>query len=85
MRVAPPQKVAHQDGFKKSLIVSALLLAFSIGASWALPRQVIDKTYLANDGKDDQYKTSFTTDETFDAINLPDFTPQADKVNSPFM
>lgn len=75
MRVAPPQKVAHQDGFKKSLIVSALLLAFSIGASWALPRQVIDKTYLANDGKDDQYKTSFTTDETFDAINLPDFTP----------
>lgn len=71
----PPQKVAHQDGFKKSLIVSALLLAFSIGASWALPRQVIDKTYLANDGKDDQYKTSFTTDETFDAINLPDFTP----------
>lgn len=75
MRYAPPQKVAHQDGFKKSLIVSALLLAFSIGASWALPRQVIDKTYLANDGKDDQYKTSFTTDETFDAINLPDFTP----------
>lgn len=75
MRVAPPQKFAHQDGFKKSLIVSALLLAFSIGASWALPRQVIDKTYLANDGKDDQYKTSFTTDETFDAINLPDFTP----------
>ncbi len=51
------------------------MLAFSIGASWALPRQVIDKTYLANDGKDDQYKTSFTTDETFDAINLPDFTP----------
>ena len=75
MRVAPPQKVAHQDGFKKSLIVSALLLAFSIGASWALPRQVIDKTYLANDGKDAQQKTSFTTDEPFKAINLPDFTP----------
>lgn len=75
MRIAPPQNIAHQQGFKKSLIFSALLLAFSIETSWALPSQVIDKTFLANDGIDDEFKTSFTTNETFDAINLPDFTP----------
>ena len=79
MRVAPPQKHAHNKGFKKSLIVSALLFAFSIETSWASPNRVIDGTYLANDGKDDEYKTSFTTDETFDAINLPDFTPPSRK------
>ena len=75
MRYTPPQKIALSKQIKKSLIASAVLIALGSETLLAAPDKVIDKNYLANDGFGDEYKTAFTTNETFDEINLPDFTP----------
>ena len=71
MRVAPPQKVAHQENFKKSIILSALLYALSLSTTFAETGKVIDNSYLENDGDSYPLKTSITgTDNKFDAINI---------------
>ena len=74
--IPPPQKDNRFiKQVKKSLIASAVLVALGTETLLAAPGQVIDKNYLASDGSGDEYKTAFTTNETFDEINLPDFTP----------
>ena len=73
--ICPPQKIALSKQIKKTLIASAVLLALSSETLLAAPGQIIDKNFLANDNYEDEFKTFFKTKETFDAINLPNFTP----------